>query len=221
MATGHADATPPELPLLGQTHATLEPSYGVFPWWEVGGYLQTALRADGHFDYAGVKLRSKFVSPPSFHPNLRLGVNLEVSYLPAAYDHDRWGAEIRPIVGWQDARWLVVVNPIVDLQPRRPRRSPGPELRAGPQGGPQPPGDVRRRRRILRIDRPHRLPLPRRAAGSHVLFGVLDVEAFRNVEVDLGLGGGLTPASAGLVGKIILGYTFELRKPAPARLPAK
>src|SRR5437016_4765947 len=59
VATGHATAEAPELPLRGQAHATFEPSFGLFPWWELGAYLQTALRADGHVDYAGVKLRSK------------------------------------------------------------------------------------------------------------------------------------------------------------------
>src|ERR1700742_1445720 len=72
VATGYGTATPPEIPLRGQTHATLEPSFGLFPWWEVGCYLQSALRADGHVDYAGAKLRSKFVTPPSLLGHLRL-----------------------------------------------------------------------------------------------------------------------------------------------------
>jgi hypothetical protein len=28
-----------------QTHFTLEPSLGIRPWWEIGGYFQMALRA--------------------------------------------------------------------------------------------------------------------------------------------------------------------------------
>jgi len=40
----------------------------------------------------------------------------------------------------------------------------------------------------------------------------VDVEAFSSTEIELGIGGGLTPASAGLLGKIILGYTFEVIK---------
>ena len=64
VANGLTTATSPELPQNHQTHFTLEPSYGLTPWWEIGGYFQTALRADGTFDYAGVKLRSKWVTPP-------------------------------------------------------------------------------------------------------------------------------------------------------------
>ena len=104
---------PPATPADGITHFTLEPSVGLSTWWELGGYLQTALRADGRFEYAGVKLRTKFVTPPDFYPHLRLGVNVEIAWLPSAYDPGRWGGEIRPIGAWENARWLLAVNPIL------------------------------------------------------------------------------------------------------------
>src|SRR5260370_7114868 len=112
--TGHRTASAPELPLNSQFHATLEPSFGLFPFWELGAYVQSALRADGSFDYAGAKLRSKFVTPPGWDAHWRLGFNGELSYLAATDDRDRWAAELRPIVAWQDARWLFAFNPIVD-----------------------------------------------------------------------------------------------------------
>jgi hypothetical protein len=216
VATGHTDAIAPELPLHGQSHATLEPSYGVTPWWEIGGYLQSALRADGHFDYAGVKLRSKFVTPPSFHAHLRFGLNVEISYLPELYDRYRWGAELRPIAAWEDTHWLVVVNPIVDLS------LAGAGWRAGPSFEPA----VKVARSVVAevfavgveyygsvgtIASPSPL-----AEQSHSFFGVVDLEAFHDLELELGLGGGVTPASAGVVGKIIVGYTFDLKKARPA-----
>src|SRR5579862_7478595 len=62
-ATGNRTANPPEAALHGQFHATLEPSLGIFPFWEVGAYLQFAVRADdGVADWAGAKIRSKFVT---------------------------------------------------------------------------------------------------------------------------------------------------------------
>jgi hypothetical protein len=211
VATGHGTATAPEIPLLGQTHATLEPSFGIFPWWEVGCYLQSALRADGHVDYAGFKLRSKFVTPPTLHPHLRLGINFEVSLLPEAYDRDRWGAEIRPIVGWEADHWLVLVNPIVDLS------LAGPDAVAGPSF--EPAAKLARSfAELLALGieyygsiGPMASPLPL-AAQTHQFFGVVDLEAFHDLELELGLGGGVTPASAGLVGKVIVGYSFDLRK---------
>ena len=73
---------------------------------QLGGYFQTA---GGH--YEGVKLRSKLVSPPSFDPNFRFGVNFELSRIP----NEGWGGEIRPILAWENERFLVAVNPIVSL----------------------------------------------------------------------------------------------------------
>ena len=211
VATGHTTAAAPELPLRGQTHMTLEPSFGVFPWWEIGGYFQTAVRSDGHFDYAGVKLRSKFVAPPSFHPNLRLGLNVEVSYLPATYDRDRWGMELRPMVGWDGGGWLFVVNPIVDLSLAGVDASAGPTFEPAAKVarsiGEVLAAGIEYYGAIGPIASPSVL-----ADQTHELFGVLDLEAFNNLELELGLGGGVTPASAGLIGKIIVGYTFELRK---------
>jgi hypothetical protein len=51
----------------------------------------------------------------------------------------------------------------------------------------------------------------------HQLFGVVDIEALHDVELELGLGGGVTPASAGLIGKIILGASFDLNRARRAR----
>ena len=75
-----------------RAHMTLEPSYGVTSWWELGAYVQGALLSDGSLDYAGAKLRSKFVTPPGFDEHFRFGINLEVSLLPRAFDASRWKA---------------------------------------------------------------------------------------------------------------------------------
>jgi hypothetical protein len=83
--------SPPEYPENHQSHFTLEPSLGLFAWWEIGGYFEAALRGDRAFDYAGVKLRNKFVTPPNWNPRWRLGLNGEFSILPQGYDRSRWG----------------------------------------------------------------------------------------------------------------------------------
>jgi hypothetical protein len=208
-ATGWVNAIPPELPLRGQFHLTLEPSFGIFPWWEMGAYLQTTLRADRHYDFAGVKLRSKFVALSTFHPHLRLGLNLELSYLPAAYDRDQWGMELRPIVGWADEHWLFVANPIMDLG------LAGQSLRNGPTF--EPAAKIARSfAELLAVGveyygalGPIARPLPI-GEQIHEIFAVIDLEALPAVELELGLGGGVTTASAGLVGKVIVGTSFDV-----------
>ena len=109
----------------GQSHATLEPAFGLTPWWDVGGYLQSALMPDGSFRYAGVKLRSEIATKTG---DFRFALNGEVSILPQEFDPDRWGAELRPIAAW-DTRWfLFAVNPILTFSFRRASSENGPHL---------------------------------------------------------------------------------------------
>src|SRR5262249_54500624 len=113
-----------------QTHLTLEPSLGLTPWWEIGAYLQSTIRPDGQFDYAGVKLRSKFVRPSLAFDRVRLGLNLEVSAIPAAYEPDRWGAEVRPILPLPGpaGRLAFAFNPILDFAFTSPAAGRGPSF---------------------------------------------------------------------------------------------
>lgn len=206
-------AQPPELPPHHQTHFTLEPSYGVLSWWELGGYLQTTLRADGTFDYAGFKLRSKFVAPSPWDARLRLGINLELSVVPARYDRDELGSEIRPIIAFEDERWLLALNPIVELGWK------GAALSAGPSFAPAAMAKVKLGG-ILALGAeyyadlgPFSAPAHRRDQ-VHYLFEAVDLiarslGAETGLELNLGLGEGLTRASNDLVAKMILGVTLD------------
>jgi hypothetical protein len=205
--TGHRASDPPQLPLNGQLHATLEPSIGVLPFWELGAYVQSALRADGELDWAGVKLRSKFVTPPGWHRHWRLGINLELAYLPPAYDRDRWGTEVRPIAAWQNDDWLFVFNPILDQPLAGQVASSGPTfepaLKAWRAIGPVAVG-----LEYYGTLGPLASPLPLRQE-EHLVYEVLDVLSLPRFELNAGVGEGLTPASAGLVFKAVFGYSFE------------
>ena len=55
-------------------------------------------------------------------------MNFELSYLPATYDHDRWGSEVRPIVAWHDDDWLFAFNPILDQSLAGSDASQGPSF---------------------------------------------------------------------------------------------
>jgi hypothetical protein len=218
-ATGNKGSTPPEAPLGGQFHATLEPSFGLTPFWELGAYLQGAVRTDiGEVDWAGVKLRSKFVTPPSWDPHWRLGVNFEVSYLPKAYDKDGWGSEIRPIVAWHDESWLFAFNPIFDQPLSGSDASQGPSfqpaLKAARTVGPI----------ALGIEYYATLgPLTAIQPWQHQtqqIFEVVDLLAIEHFELNAGIGEGLTADSDGVVLKMILGYEFDRSEPSPTPAPA-
>lgn len=215
---GVRTATPPSQPMHHQSHFTLEPSIGVLPYLELGGYLQTALNADGSFDYAGTKLRAKLVTPPKWDEHLRLGLNTELSLLPERYDVNRWGGELRPIVAWENERWLFAVNPIVGLPLGLPDRREGPTFEPaamakvkvekvaafgleyyadlGPIAGPAPFSEQ-----------------------SHYLYEVIDLLAVQHFELNAGVGEGLTSGSNGFVAKVILGYTWEPASETPPEHP--
>jgi hypothetical protein len=211
--SGLKTATAPLLPADQQTHLTLEGSLGLLPWWELGAYLQTALRGDGTFDYAGVKLRSKFVTTERFDPRWRLGVNVEVANVPDKYDPDGWSMELRPIAAWENRRWIFAVNPIVGL----------PLAGAGWNDGPtfEPAAMAK-----VKVGEHVALGLeyygdfgpiahPRSGgAQTHYVFETFDLLEVGHFELDVGVGEGLSSASNAVVGKLILGYVFEHDEPA-------
>jgi hypothetical protein len=98
----------------GSLHLTLEPSLGVLPWWELGAYLQFATapaRSQAHF--GGGKLRSKLVVPRRYTGPFLIGLNLEVGRGVAALGSAEWESEFRPIFAWGAGRFFVAVNPII------------------------------------------------------------------------------------------------------------
>lgn len=196
----------PELPPDHQAHVTLEPSYGVTSSWELGGYLQGSLRPDGTFDYAGAKLRSKFVTPPAWHDHLRLGINVELSLLPATYDRSRWGAEVRPIAAWEDDRWIFAVNPNLGMSLAAPDGQEGPSFEPGAMAKLKLAGIALGVEYFASLG-PVRSFLPI-AQQEHYVFETIDVLSWRGMELNVGLGEGLTAASNSIVLKTIIGYAF-------------
>ena len=92
---------------------TLEPALGVTEFFELGGYLQNMIDASGHYVFAGVKLRGKFVLPERYTHPFFFGINVEVGRMPKSVEAQGWANEFRPIAGWYDEHWLFDVNPIV------------------------------------------------------------------------------------------------------------
>jgi hypothetical protein len=104
-----------ELPTDRVTHLTFEPHVGLARWCEAGAYFQTALRPDGAFDYAGVKLRFKMRLPRRLREVVGLALNVELDAIPRAYEAAGLGGEVRPIVDVEWRRLYLSVNPIVAL----------------------------------------------------------------------------------------------------------
>lgn len=88
---------------------------GVTTWFEAGLYLPLYSR-DEHdgFGLDGFKLRSLFAVPHADDRRFFYGANFEFSVNAKRWDAHRFGSEVRPIVGWHFTHADVIVNPIVD-----------------------------------------------------------------------------------------------------------
>ena len=160
-------------------NVTLEPSFGVLPFWEIGAYLQTS---DGR--YEGAKLRTKFVTPDGWHAHLRLGLNGEIARIP----NEGWGGEIRPIVAWEDGRVLLAVNPNVGFPLSF-----------------DPGGMAKVKLGAVALGLEYYASL---SDGEHYLFEAIDLLALKGVELNAAVGEGLTAASRSVIFKMIVGCSF-------------
>lgn len=198
-------AYPEEIPSHGLTHLTFEPSYGLTSTWELGGYLQFARTSDGRTYYGGFKLRSKWVVPKEKTAPYFLGLNVEVGRIPMRFEEDGWATEFRPILGVELGQWLFDLNPIFGwslsgkdgiaphLEPALKIRydtklgfGVGTEYYAG--FGP--------------LDK-----IPGLKDQEHVLFLAGDL-IDGPIELNVGVGYGLTQASNRWTAKTIVGFTF-------------
>lgn len=206
VASGVKTSEAPELPAHHVLHETLEPSYGLTSFWELGGYLQTALRSDGHFDFAGVKVRSKFRLPDVPALGLGLAINVEVAWLPEAYDVARWGSEIRPVLEWKLWNLVLDLNPIVSFELTGPRAGI-PQLEPALSVRYVIPEIVAIGIEYFAATGPINA-IPGFSAQGHYLFETIGLLAWKDWELHFGIGEGLTPASNPLVFKMITGYSF-------------
>jgi len=99
---------------------TPEISYGLSNTVDVGLYIPMVRAEDGQWFAAGAKLRFKWLPvQPQTHQGWFSGVNFELSQLQTRFSESARALELRSILGWKDAHWLVAVNPIFawDLSP--------------------------------------------------------------------------------------------------------
>jgi hypothetical protein len=184
-------------------NGTPELAYGVTDWYELGLYMPFAFDNSGTFLPGGFKIRQLFVSPHAEERKFFYGVNFELSYQSPRFSQSAIGLEIRPILGVRDLGWEFIVNPIVDFSfapDGAPAFAPAARLARNVSGdtwvgveyysnyspiGAIPPADQQ----------------------QHTLFGVVDFRVF-GLDVNLGMGFGLTSGSDSIVTKMIIGRAF-------------
>ena len=186
-------------------NATPEFAYGLTDWFELGWYVPWAVDENGRFLSNAFKFRTLFVTPNADKRDFFYGLNFEFDATTPPFSQTRFAMEIRPIIGWRNPQWEFIVNPIVDL-------------------GFGTPGDVdfvpaaRLGRKLSEdltfaleyytdLGRPGSFPSFNEQA--HQLFAVVDFK-IGAVDVDFGLGYGLTPGSDRFMAKTILTYAIPV-----------
>jgi len=190
-------------------NGTPEFAYGVTDWWEVGLYLPFAIQ-DQQFLSNAFKLRTLFVSPNADKRDVFYGVNLEFSNTTPKFSQTRFTMEIRPIIGVRHADYEFIFNPIVDAGfGKLGELDFAPAARLARKLGPDTYLGLEYYADFGEIGNFAKL-----ADQQHTLFLVTDFK-LGVVDVNFGVGYGLTPASDRWVIKTILGYAF----PVPGSKP--
>jgi hypothetical protein len=175
-------------------------AYGVAPWFEAGLYFPLySLTRDGGLLYNGFKLRTLFVTPDAAKHDFFYGVNFEFSFNTAHWDPHTYSAEIRPIIGRHVGDFDFIFNPIVDTSWNGVSKLEFvPETRVAKALSDKYKLAIEEYDDFGAIS--HFLSSSKQ---SHQLFGVLDINT-SVVEIELGVGAGLTTASDHRVIKLIL-----------------
>jgi hypothetical protein len=175
-------------------------AYGVTDWFEQGLYLplySDASNLGGTLN--GFKLRELFVSPHAADRTFFYGINFEFSYNAKHWDPDLYSSEIRPILGWHLGKFDFIVNPIFDNSWKGFKNLDfAPSARVAYNFSSSWAVALEQYADFGVIER----FLPGNQQ-SQQLFGVVDYKG-EPVNVEAGLGFGLTGASDRLVAKLML-----------------
>ncbi|MEO7192660.1 MAG: hypothetical protein ABI051_16535 [Vicinamibacterales bacterium] len=122
--TVHNNFTPrgikePAFPGAVVSHRSLngvpEWALGVTKWFEAGLYMPLYSRdKDMGWGIDGFKLRTLFAVPNADDRTFVYGANMEFSFNAKRWDTTRFTSEIRPIIGWHLKPVDIIINPIVD-----------------------------------------------------------------------------------------------------------
>lgn len=184
---------------------------GVTNWFEAGLYmpLYTYDKALG-FGLDGFKLRSLFAVPHADERRFVYGANFEFSVNARRWDEKRFTSEVRPIIGWHvSPKFDVILNPIVDTAYdglKNLEFVPSVRVAVNP---------VENWALAIETYSDFGRVSGFAPAGeqAHQIFGVIDHTAKNGLEMEFGVGVGVTDASDRLTLKLILAKDLN-SKPA-------
>jgi hypothetical protein len=190
-----------------QIHETLEATYGVLRWLEVGQYLATAKFKSGDYEYAGSRTKVHFGVPQTADWRVKFGGNVELDYMRFAAEENPLTLELRPIVETSFGKFTLVGNfaftdPFSGHGAHKGFQfSPAAEIEYDLCRWVTPAieyyGDMGALRALPSLDR-----------QQHFIVPTVNLHLVENLELNLGIGFGLTRTSNGTFLKSIVGWTF-------------
>ena len=191
-----------------QVHETLEATYGLTPHIEIGQYFATAKLSNGNYEYAGSRTKMHFGVAESDSWPLQIGGNIELDYMRRAAEDNPLTLELRPIVEKRIGGMLLIAN----LAFEKPFRGPGTHkgMTFAPSGEisydlfPWVSPAFEYYGDMGAVEH-----LPAADLQQHFLVPALNLHLMPKLELNLGVGFGLTRASNGVFLKSIVGWSFE------------
>jgi hypothetical protein len=190
-----------------QVHETLEATYGLTPHLEIGQYFATAKLSNGEYEYAGSRTKLHFGLGASDAWPLQIGGNFELDYMRRAAEENPLSLEMRPIIEKRVGKLWIVANFAFEKPFRGPGTHRGVTL--------SPAGEISYdliswMSPALEYygDMGALEHLPSLQDQQHFLVPALDFYLLPQLELNLGIGIGVTRASNGVFLKSIVGWSF-------------
>jgi hypothetical protein len=186
---------------VGLYRLTPELNWGFAPNWEVGSLVETTLR-DGAFDAHGIKAHVRWISPRPEGRPWYIGFNGELGWSDRHLEEKPWTLELRAIAGWEGRRWVLAVNPTI-------------ETAADGRGGEPVAFEMQSKigyrlseKWLLGVESYNAFgpiaEIERLDRESQIVYATADTE-WRGLDLNFGVGKGLTRASDGWALKAVVG----------------
>jgi hypothetical protein len=192
-------------------HETIEITHGITDIFEMGFYLFMNYTSGHGFRVIGTHIRPRIMAPTKWNLPVGLSLSAEIGYQSASYSEQTWSIELRPIIDKQWQRLYVSFNPTLGIQLAGVEKQSAPTFEPNIKLsyaffknislGAEYYGD------LGSVDAFNEL-----SQQSHALFVVFDLLNNAKWELNVGLGFGLTPATDGLVFKILVGRRINWNK---------
>ncbi len=178
--------------------------YGLTDTMELGMYLLSSAAAGGPVNYDGAKVRFKYIAPHDEDRGAFWGANVEIGRTNLRVSQAARNAQIKGIYGYRTDRWTFAMNANLDWTLSNPSNPVGLEIdtkvsyktNGGYGVGFESYNELGPVKNLGRLNQ-----------QSQTLFAALDTEIGK-VDLNAGIGRGLTPNSDRWLVKFIIGLGF-------------